>query len=109
MSDGKKKKKKKKKSFSEKGYSHISGKPYNWKEHGLFSNLEMGSFDSAMKSLKGGLEEGKRVYRDVKRDVKKGIKTTVKKNFPPGSDFAKAVKKWNKGGKVHFRNNPQHD
>ena len=105
MSDKDKKKKKKKKS----SYSNLSNKPYNYMEHGWLPNLEMGSFDSAMKSLKGGVKQAKRVYRDVKRDVKKGIKTTVKKNFPPGSDFAKAVKKWNKGGKVHFRNNPQHD
>lgn len=105
MSDGKKKKKKKKKS----SYSNLSGKPYNYMEHGWLPNLEMGSWESAKKGLKGGLKQAKRVYTDVKRDVKKGIKTTVKKNFPPGSDFAKAVKKWNRGGKVHFRNNPQHD
>ena len=107
MSDKDKKKKKKKK--KNQPYSILSGKPYNYMEHGFLPNLEMGTFESAMKGLKGGVRQAKRVYRDVKRDVKKGIKTTVKKNFPPGSDFSKAVKKWKKGGKVHFRNNPQHD
>ena len=100
MTDKKKKKKK--------SYSHISGKPYNYKEHGWLSNLEMGSWESAKESLKGGLKQAKKVYTDVKRDVKKSIKSTVKKNLPPDAPFSKAVKKWNKGGRVHFRNNPQH-
>ena len=95
MPDPKKKKKKK-------SYSTISGKPYDYKKHGFLSNLEMGSLGSSLKSIKEG-------YNYAKNLAKKGIKDTVESNFPKGSKFAKTVKKWNKGGKVHFRNNRQHD
>ena len=96
MSDGKKKKKKKK------SYSHLSGKPYNYKEHGWLSNLEMGSIKDTKKSFQD-------TYNYTKRLIKKSIKDAVKKNLPEGAPFSERVKKWNKGGKVHFRNNPQHN
>ena len=98
MNDEKKKKKKKKR----KSYSYLSSKPYNYWEHGFLPNLEMGSIKETKKTLQD-------TYNYTKRLIKKGIKDTVKKNFPEGASFSKAVKRWNKGGKVHFRNNRQHD
>ena len=64
-------------------------------------------FSGAARALAGGFGD---LYTGTKRDVKKGIKNFVKDNFPPGAKFSKAVKKWDKGGKInHYRGNRQHD
>lgn len=98
MTDTKKKKKKKK------SYSHVSIKPYSYKDHGFLSNLEMGSLGSSLKSLKEGYNYAKKLtkknIKDAKSFVKKNIKDAVEGNFPKGSKFAKTIKKWDNGGKI---------
>ena len=86
-----------KKKKTKSSYSHISGKPYNYKEHGWLSNLTFTP------------EKSSNVFKDFAGGVKI-LGNELKKDIYKGKKYIKKKLGFNHGGKVkHFKGNKQYD